>query len=149
MAKSQVVKISDGALLENLEDGKIVDAEEWNSVMQTIKETVNENARTLFDAGVSAIQIIVSPNSTSYSNVKTWVPAGNYYSVTLTADDYKIQGPKNIKTYLIQNIQSNGDPGNILEEVQNNIKYDPNNSTVTISSRTNLLTLVIIQGVGV
>ena len=146
MLRLSTTKISDGVLLENLEDGKIVEAEEWNSVMQNIKNAVNTNADALLNVGIVAIPIVVSSN-TQYPNTKTWTASGNYFSVTLSKTDYQVDGPKSIRTYLIAGIQSDGSPTNILEEVQNSIKYSGNN--LTVSSKSNAPILIIIQGVGV
>ena len=146
MSKQQISKIFEGDLLEYLEDGKIIEAAEWKAVMQKIKDTVNANADFVFDSGVAAVQIVVSPYA--HTNTKIWQDSvDHYFLVILTKTDYKIDGPKNIKTYLIDNIQSNGSPGNILEEVQNSIKYS--NGNIFISSKSNDPILIIIQGVGV
>lgn len=146
MSKPQINKIKNGYLLEYLKDGEIIEAAEWNAVMQTIKDTVNANADFVYDSGVAAVQIVVSPNA--HTDNKIWEYSDDhYFLVKLTKTDYEIDGPKNIKTYLIDFIQEDGNPGPILEEVQNSIKYS--DGDIFISSKSNDPILIIIQGVGV
>ena len=146
MLRLSTAKISDGMLLENLTDGKIVEASEWNDVMDNIKNAINTNAEALLSTGITAIPFVVSPYQ--HTNTKLWTTNGNYFSVTLYKADYRIDGPKSIKTYLIASIRSDGSPTKVLEEVQNNIEYN-NDDSITIHSKSNAPILITIQGVGV
>ena len=47
---ASVTKIREGDLLENIEDGFIVESSQWNEVMTTIKTAINTNADILRDS---------------------------------------------------------------------------------------------------
>jgi hypothetical protein len=138
-----IFKIENNELLENSQEGEIIEHTEWNQVMTKIKDVINSNADVLSNATIIAKAVLIG-EGLGYD--ASWVSLSNgEYSVVLTLDD---SYAKNIKTYHIAPLNSSTKDLEILSEVYNSVVYNKN-KTITIKTRNNVPTLVTIQGAGV
>lgn len=131
-----------GALLENSPEGKIITNSEWNAVMGTIRNAVNNNADNLTLGIVSYLVQIHS--TTNIQGLFKWSledptadPFGYY--VTIPKDAHNIAGFPIVRVFSI-------DTQGYLTEIYGGITINPDRS-VTIRSRKNVNSYVLIQGV--
>lgn len=149
MADTQKVTIlKPGDLLEESKDGDIITSKQWNTVMATLREAVNNHATNIVTSALRIVQGIINP--VGASTAPYWEPSTSalYWNDTLPiAED-------NLYSTLIPQVQHKFTTETAITvqlfdtsgEVINGGVYIQPNQDIIIISRRNIPVKYIIKG---
>jgi hypothetical protein len=149
MANTQKVTIlKPGDLLEESKDDDLITAKQWNTVMATIREAVNNHATNIVTSALRIVQGIINPvgaptapywepsTSALYWNDRLPIAEDNLYSTLIPQVQHQFTTETSIT---VQLFDTSG------ESIESGVYIQPNQDII-ITSRRNIPVKYIIKG---
>lgn len=133
MPQNSVVFIKDGDLLEHGKDEDIIDASEWNQVMQRLKEVINKNAKTLQSVDNTIVTGEIHQAGSSYTP-QWYSDANDKHLYSATISNHGIGSQLTVHLYTVDG-----------DQVYCKVKINANND-ITVYSRVNEKLKYVIEG---